>query len=82
MCTYLILPCPALPCPALPCLPQVNKHRGANLPIMTLHERVLSVLGCKVCYYSYYSYHYSYHYYYHYPHTHTGGAYTDRLSLA
>ena len=26
---------------------QVNKHRGMNLPIMTLHERVLSVLGCK-----------------------------------
>lgn len=25
----------------------VNKHRGSNLPIMNLHERVLSVLGCK-----------------------------------
>jgi len=26
----------------------VNEHRGMNLPIMNLHERVLSVLGCKV----------------------------------
>ena len=26
----------------------VNSHRGINLPIMNLHERVLSVLGCKV----------------------------------
>eukprot|EP01035_Chromulina_nebulosa_P037990 gene37990-51308_t len=25
----------------------VNSHRGINLPIMNLHERVLSVLGCK-----------------------------------
>lgn len=25
----------------------VNSHRGHNLPIMTMHERVLSVLGCK-----------------------------------
>ena len=25
----------------------VNKHQGSNLPIMNLHERVLSVLGCK-----------------------------------
>lgn len=25
----------------------VNKHRGGNFPIMNLHERVLSVLGCK-----------------------------------
>eukprot|EP00956_Cyclotella_meneghiniana_P004331 scaffold5306_cov67-Cyclotella_meneghiniana.AAC.3 len=25
----------------------VNKRRGGNLPIMNLHERVLSVLGCK-----------------------------------
>lgn len=25
----------------------VNKHRGLNYPIMNLHERVLSVLGCK-----------------------------------
>jgi ethanolamine-phosphate cytidylyltransferase len=24
-----------------------NSHRGMNLPIMNLHERVLSVLGCK-----------------------------------
>eukprot|EP01032_Pedospumella_encystans_P010428 gene10428-12188_t len=27
----------------------VNQRRGMNLPIMNLHERVLSVLGCKVC---------------------------------
>lgn len=26
----------------------VNAQRGSNLPIMNLHERVLSVLGCKV----------------------------------
>ena len=26
----------------------VNQRRGMNLPIMNLHERVLSVLGCKV----------------------------------
>ena len=25
----------------------VNKNQGSNLPIMNLHERVLSVLGCK-----------------------------------
>jgi ethanolamine-phosphate cytidylyltransferase len=25
----------------------VNNVEGANLPIMNLHERVLSVLGCK-----------------------------------
>lgn len=25
----------------------VNQQRGSNLPIMNLHERVLSVLGCK-----------------------------------
>ena len=25
----------------------INKHLGSNLPIMNLHERVLSVLGCK-----------------------------------
>ena len=25
----------------------VNKRRGGNLPLMNLHERVLSVLGCK-----------------------------------
>merc|ERR1712194_220937 len=24
-----------------------NKRRGGNLPLMNLHERVLSVLGCK-----------------------------------
>jgi ethanolamine-phosphate cytidylyltransferase len=29
----------------------VNSHRGMNLPIMNLHERVLSVLGCKVSIY-------------------------------
>lgn len=26
----------------------VNAQRGQNLPILNLHERVLSVLGCKV----------------------------------
>lgn len=26
----------------------VNKYRGSNYPIMNLHERVLSVLACKV----------------------------------
>jgi hypothetical protein len=26
----------------------VNKRHGINLPIMTLQERTLSVLGCKV----------------------------------
>mmetsp|Transcript_31533 Transcript_31533/g.46785 ORF Transcript_31533/g.46785 Transcript_31533/m.46785 type:complete len:515 (-) Transcript_31533:147-1691(-) len=25
----------------------VNQHRGHNLPLMNLHERVLSVLGCR-----------------------------------
>lgn len=25
----------------------VNTYRGGNFPIMNLHERVLSVLGCK-----------------------------------
>ena len=25
----------------------VNRMRGGNLPLMNLHERVLSVLGCK-----------------------------------
>ena len=25
----------------------VNRQRGSNHPIMNLHERVLSVLGCK-----------------------------------
>jgi len=25
----------------------VNMHQGSNMPIMNLHERVLSVLGCK-----------------------------------
>ncbi|GMH82853.1 hypothetical protein TrST_g8974 [Triparma strigata] len=25
----------------------VNQHQGSNMPIMNLHERVLSVLGCK-----------------------------------
>lgn len=28
--------------------PVVNKYRGSNYPIMNLHERVLSVLACKV----------------------------------
>lgn len=27
----------------------VNKRLGSNYPIMNLHERVLSVLACKVC---------------------------------
>jgi ethanolamine-phosphate cytidylyltransferase len=27
----------------------VNSLRGSNLPILNLNERVLSVLGCKVC---------------------------------
>ena len=27
----------------------VNHYRGYNYPIMNLHERVLSVLACKVC---------------------------------
>jgi hypothetical protein len=26
----------------------VNERLGTNLPIMNIHERVLSVLGCKV----------------------------------
>ena len=25
----------------------VNRHRGGNLPIMNMNERILSVLGCK-----------------------------------
>jgi ethanolamine-phosphate cytidylyltransferase len=25
----------------------VNQHRGSNLPLMNLHERVLSVLSCR-----------------------------------
>lgn len=25
----------------------VNRERGSNLPLMNLHERVLSVLGCR-----------------------------------
>lgn len=28
--------------------PEVNKYKGGNYPIMNLHERVLSVLACKV----------------------------------
>lgn len=28
--------------------PVVNRYKGANYPIMNLHERVLSVLACKV----------------------------------
>lgn len=28
--------------------PEVNKYKGKNYPIMNLHERVLSVLACKV----------------------------------
>ena len=27
---------------------EVNRYRGSNYPIMNLHERVLSVLACKV----------------------------------
>lgn len=27
----------------------VNRTQGRNYPIMNLHERVLSVLACKVC---------------------------------
>lgn len=26
----------------------VNQRRGLNFPIMNLHERVLSIMGCKV----------------------------------
>ena len=26
----------------------VNSHRGLNYPLMNMHERSLSVLGCKV----------------------------------
>ncbi len=26
---------------------EVNQHRGANFPIMNLHERTLGVLSCK-----------------------------------
>ena len=28
--------------------PIVNRYKGYNYPIMNLHERVLSVLACKV----------------------------------
>lgn len=28
--------------------PVVNHYKGGNYPIMNLHERVLSVLACKV----------------------------------
>lgn len=28
--------------------PVVNKYKGSNYPIMNIHERVLSVLACKV----------------------------------
>ena len=28
--------------------PVVNRYKGANYPIMNLHERVLSVLACRV----------------------------------
>lgn len=28
--------------------PAVNRYKGGNYPIMNLHERVLSVLACKV----------------------------------
>lgn len=28
--------------------PVVNKYKGGNYPIMNIHERVLSVLACKV----------------------------------
>lgn len=28
--------------------PIVNRYKGSNFPIMNLHERVLSVLACKV----------------------------------
>lgn len=28
--------------------PIVNKYKGSNYPIMNIHERVLSVLACKV----------------------------------
>ena len=27
----------------------VNEHEGSNMPIMNVHERVLSVLGCRFC---------------------------------
>lgn len=30
--------------------PVVNSYKGSNYPIMNLHERVLSVLACKVIY--------------------------------
>lgn len=29
--------------------PAVNRYKYGNHPIMNLHERVLSVLACKVC---------------------------------
>lgn len=28
--------------------PVVNNYKGSNYPIMNIHERVLSVLACKV----------------------------------
>lgn len=31
--------------------PEVNRYKGSNFPIMNLHERVLSVLACKVSHY-------------------------------
>ena len=31
--------------------PEVNRYKGSNYPIMNLHERVLSVLACKVSVY-------------------------------
>lgn len=31
--------------------PVVNQYKGFNYPIMNLHERVLSVLACKVKYF-------------------------------
>lgn len=30
--------------------PVVNNYKGSNYPIMNIHERVLSVLACKVIY--------------------------------
>lgn len=30
----------------------VNSHRGLNYPLMNMHERSLSVLGCKVTYHN------------------------------
>lgn len=31
--------------------PVVNQYKGYNYPIMNLHERVLSVLACKVIFF-------------------------------